>query len=127
MSTAYSSFTSESVQRMLAFLPRFEHGDFLDVEAQYLSGQYPPPVDQLTSEIYDSGFIFPFDWVDWHWRDKLAAVEDADILTLRKLMTSFVRGDRFCGGALAGLCSNGSVERVLRRLKVLAATGIEGL
>lgn len=124
MESPYPPFSPESIQRMLSFLPAFERGDFQDASDFYMrSGQNPPQVNELISAVYDSGFVFPFDWGGWNWRGALEEIDTAKVLTLRKLMTAFVRGDRFSGGAMPGLCSDGSVQRVLRRLSVIAAVG----
>lgn len=127
MAGVYPEFTSESVKRMLAFLPGFERGDFKDAEQQYKeSGQNPEIVDRLLAETYKSGFVVVFDWVKWPSRaevDTATEIARADLLTLRKLLTAYVRADRFSGGTLSGLCSGGKVEMVLRRLKVLHEEG----
>ena len=109
---------------MLSFLPAFERGDFQAASDSYMkSGQNPTEVDELISAVYQSGFVFPFDWSGWNWRRVLQEIDTADLITLRKLMTAFVRGDRFSGGAMPGLCSDGSVQRILQRLRAVAATG----
>jgi hypothetical protein len=124
MGSPYPPFTPDSIERMLSFLPALERGDFRDASDFYMkSGQNPPLVDELISAVYRSGFVFPFDWGGWNWRRELEDINNADVLTLRKLMTAFVRGDRFCGGAMPGLCSDGSVQRVLQRLQVISAAG----
>jgi hypothetical protein len=120
----YPPFTDESIHRMLAFLPRFESGEFRDVHSHYLqAGKDSRLVDELISEVYQSGFVLPFNWTDWDWRQALASLDHSDLNVVRKLLTSFVRGDRFSGGALAGLCANGTVAAVLRRLKALVQGG----
>jgi len=122
MENPYPPFTSESVQRILSFLPAFERGEFKDAIDLYMkSGQNPPQVDELICAVYRSGLVFPFNWGGWNWRGALQTIDNADVLTLRKLMTAFVRGDRFSGGAMPGLCADGSVQRVLDRLRVIAA------
>ena len=124
MENPYPPFTSESIQRLLSFLSAFERGDFKDASDSYMkSGQNPPQVDELISAVYQSGFVFPFDWTSWNWREALKSVDTADLLTLRKLMTAFVRSDRFCGGAMPGLCSDGSVQHILQQLRAFVATG----
>src|SRR4051794_40911062 len=101
METPYPPFTSESIQRMLSFLPAFERGDFQGASDFYMKlGQNPPQVDELIFAVYRSGFVFPFDWSGWKWRSVLQEIDTADVLTLRKLMTAFVRSDRFSGGAM---------------------------
>ena len=112
---------------MLAFLPAFERGDFRDAIEFYMQrGSDPPQVYDLASEVGHSGFVFPFDWA--HWPEAGAAtlpdgIASADILTLRKLMTAFVRADHFSGGSFSENCSNGTIERILRRLERLSAAG----
>lgn len=119
-------FTRESIQRMLSFLPAFERGEYAGADAAYMqTGRDLPSVGALRSEVYQSGFAFPFDWSGWKEGRamRLTDVATADLLTLRKLLTAFVRNDRFCGGALSAKCSDGWVEQILRRLRVLADGG----
>ncbi|HEV8293657.1 MAG TPA: DUF6508 domain-containing protein [Tepidisphaeraceae bacterium] len=123
MESPYPPFSAESVQKMLAFLPAFERGDYRQVHDSYLqSGVYAQQVEDLIATVYSSGFVYPFDWP--HWEEvRSMKPEDAaraDMLTLRKLMTAFVRNDRFCGGAMADKCAHGWIEAILRRLQVLA-------
>jgi hypothetical protein len=126
MQNPYPPCTPESIQQILSFLPAFERGDFRDAHDFYMqSGQNPPRVDELISAVYRSGFVFPFDWIAWDKRGALRAIDTADVLTLRKLMTAFVRGDRFHGGAMPRLCADGTVQKVLHRLSVIAAHGGE--
>lgn len=126
MENPYQPFTPESVQRMLSFLPAFERGDFRGALDSYMkSGQNPPQVDELISAVYRSGFVLQFDWMQWSSRIALQTVDSADILTLRKLMTCFVRGDRFCGGAMPKRCADGSIQRVLERLHIIASANSE--
>lgn len=109
---------------MLTFLPAFERGEFKNAHDQYLeSGFNPANVDALVDEFYDSGFVFPFNWIDWDRRRVLEAIDSADIQTLRKLLTAFIRQDRFSGGTMAAACASGSVQRVLQRLSKLAEIG----
>ena len=123
MDDPYSPFTPGSTHRMLAFLPFFERGMFKTANEHYLqTGQNTPHVDRLVAEIYDSGFALPFDWTNWNAESALARLEHADLQALRKLLTAFARGDRMSGGTLAALCADGTIERVLRRLKTLAET-----
>lgn len=115
-------FSLSSVQQMLAFLPALERGDFRDAAAQYLrTGQNPPRVEELCDAVQSSGFAVPLPLVGWDGRRELRAVETADLVTVRMLMSDFASADRLCGGLMAGLCADGSIERVLRRLSVLAA------
>jgi Family of unknown function (DUF6508) len=130
-SSSYPSFSGASVDRMLAFLPEFERGDFATALQYYkATGKDLPQVERLCSEVYRSGFVFPFDWLAWKKQEASSAlttesVARADMLSLRKIMTACVRQDRFCGGFLSSVCSSGLVKRVLERLRDLQTTVAE--
>src|SRR5262249_40804906 len=88
------------------------------------TGQYLPQVNRLYREVYDSGFVFPFDWLAWKKQEGKSAVTteavaQADLLSLRKIMTACVRQDRFYGGFLGAGCCSGLVKGVLERLRDL--------
>ncbi len=44
-------------------------------------------------------------------------IEEADLLTIVKLLTSLIRGDRFCEGHLLSVMGDGTILRILNRLK----------
>ena len=46
-----------------------------------------------------------------------SSLETADLTTLRKLLTTHVRADRFSEGHLAGVLQSGHIVAVLRRLR----------
>jgi hypothetical protein len=121
----HPDFTTASVDRMLAFLPEFERGDFASADRHFQqTGRYLPQVERLCREVYSSGFVFPFDWLAWKREEAQSAltteaVAQADTLSLRKIMTACVRQDRLCGGFLPYVCSSGLVWRVLERLREL--------
>jgi Family of unknown function (DUF6508) len=48
-----------------------------------------------------------------------ALLAQADLLTLRKLLTAHVRQDRFIEGHLAQMLENGHISAILRRLREL--------
>jgi len=124
-----STPTPENMDRVLAFLPYFENASshFYDVETDNLSMDpyvYAPEVDRFVGTLYGEGFIFPFDWSAW--KDEAARyvagpslLDNADLATLRKLLTLHVRADRFNSGHLAGMIDNGHILVILRRLKAI--------
>jgi len=113
----------QQVDAVLEFLPAFESpgykfGEWTD--AGYFS--YSPEVDDLIRTLYEQNFLLPFDWTRWkeeaqRYRSGPGALETADLLTLRKLLTTHVRADRFVEGHLASVLETGHVTAVLRRLK----------
>jgi hypothetical protein len=109
---------------MLRHLDSFRRGTFDAADKHYkTTGQNPACVDAFASDVYRSGFVLPFDWTTWDVKQALNEVEAADLETLRKLLTSSVRQERFCGGFLTGICANGTVQKVLLRLEVIAGEG----
>ena len=124
MEHPYPAFTVESIQRMLSFLPAFQRGDFRKAIDFYMrSGRNAPMVDELISAVYESGFVLA-SARDWDWREALQDIDNADLTTLRELVTAFVRADRFRGGAMSGWCADGSIRRVLDRLDLIARNGV---
>lgn len=113
----------DSIDRLLALLPEFERGDFTTADAHYRrTGQYLPQVVRLCEKISESGLALSFDWVSWKKVDAPGVLTEegiarADLLTLRKVLSYCVEQDRFFGGFLPMVCSNGLILSVLQRLR----------
>ncbi len=89
---------------------------------------YPAPVMTFFRSFDDSGLFIPFDWGNWqNEAARLCAdpslIQNADLLTIRQLLTTHVRKERFCEGHLAALCASGHIVSVLKRLKQLWELG----
>jgi hypothetical protein len=119
--------TSASIQALVDFLPLLESADFSPGELKTPEGQLPyfaysKQVDAFISALYKHGWILGSDWSAWQEQAE-AYVRDPDSLknasaeTLRKLLTTHARKDRFCDGHLAVMFQNGHLVAVLRRLK----------
>jgi len=71
---------------------------------------------------YEENFVQPFDWTNWSNEHKPELnlegfIEEADLLTIVKLLTSHIRGDRFCEGHLLSVMGDGTILKILNRLK----------
>ena len=71
--------------------------------------------------LYERGFVRRFDWPRWQdqaarYVEDPAAVEDADLETLCRLLTTHLRKDRFCDGHMAEMHRRGHLLAILRRL-----------
>jgi hypothetical protein len=74
-------------------------------------------------------FLTPseFAWAAWRAeahrlvRDP-AAIRDADLLTIRRLLASLWHQDRVSGGTFSSACSHGVMLAILQRLQVNAPT-----
>lgn len=125
----YPHFSFNSIDDMLAFLPEFERGEFASADRHYQqTGKHLPQVQRFRNAIYATGFAFPFERVAWEEQEgQIATSSDripgADLLTLRKILTAFVRQEEFLEGFIPIVCSDGSVQRVIERLRQLRPPG----
>ena len=69
--------------------------------------------------IVEMELIVVFDWSHFDEGRKLlqSGLEDADIVTLCKILTAIVRNDRFCDGALAHAMENGTILNILKAMQ----------
>lgn len=79
--------------------------------------------------VYQVRISIDVDWSPWEEGKRLVEnpdtdYESIDIPTKCKLITAFVRNDRFCSGALASRCKEGTILRILTSIRhqILAAT-----
>jgi hypothetical protein len=89
---------------------------------------YPIPVMAFFRSFHDSGLFIPFDWPSWqNEAERICAdpslIQKADLQTIRRLLTTHVRKERFCEGHLSSLCKSGHIVSVLKRLKQLWELG----
>ena len=119
--------SKDSIDRLLALLPEFERGEFATADAYYRqTGQYLPQVFRLCEKISESGLALSFDWMSWKKSESSRVLTEegiaqADLLTLRRILTYCVEQDRFFGGFLPMVCSNGLILAILRRLQEVRA------
>lgn len=118
---------------ILAYLPIFERPGYSFGEWHNEPGVFPfwaasPEATAFIAALHHEQFITPFDWVSWAEEARRyseggeAALATADLTTLRKLWTSYVRADRFSEGALASAFESGQITALLRRLRQIRDT-----
>lgn len=81
-------------------------------------------VIKFEKEAYGLNIIINFDWPAWDEGRRLARgpldrIDQIDLITACKLITAFIRNDRFCDGALAGSFESGLMLRILKRIRQL--------
>jgi hypothetical protein len=118
---------SRQLDAILRFLPIFERPGCVFGEWHSPGEQFPyhdvsREVMDFCQALYDQQIVFSFDWPSWQDEARRlyfdpVALEKADLLTLRKLLTTHVRKDRFVGGHLASMFECGHITAILRRLK----------
>ena len=118
---------------ILAFLPELESPDFVAEEVCAPEGQFPfyslsETGGRLMVACYQAGIMVDFDWTKWEapareLMQKPRALEQADLLTLRKLLTGHLRNDRFCEGHFGEVLESGHIAAILRRVAYLLGAG----
>jgi hypothetical protein len=111
---------------LLRFLPIFEQPGYVFGEWRSAEGQFPyysmhREATEFVQTLYGQQVVFSFDWRNWQQEAERfvadpEALGTADLLTLRKLLTTHVRRDRFVEGHLASMLECGHITAILRRL-----------
>jgi len=121
--------TGAQIEAVLAFLPVLEDSGFSAGQWHMPEGQFPyfaltDVAIAFIQALYANRFVYPFDWPSWQaeaqrYLEDPGALQDADLETLRKLVTTLVRKDRFVEGYLASMFEEGHLLAILRRLQQL--------
>lgn len=128
--------TRAQVDRVLAFLSLLEapgadfgqdHAPTLDkkTHAWHVGfAELSPLAAEFLQALYDTGFIFSFDWVSWQrqarrYVDSPSLLASARFATLRSLLTTHARADRFVEGRFLAMLRSGHIAAILRRLAEL--------
>lgn len=98
-----------------------------------LDGRLQEFTHELLQTLFETGFLMVFNWHEWLNRNEVfkdlnkdiqEEIKYADLETLRKLMTSYVRGDRFIErgdrfieGLLERVVVDGKLQCILQRLR----------
>lgn len=128
------------LEKLLPFLDQFERPDFTFAHFRPGRPASPGRIGEIGSftmtdsalafikAAYEADCVEEFDWTRWsetdHARKLLAdppQIDHADASTLIRLLTVYLRKDRFVDGALAKAFDQGALTRILRRAKTLAA------
>lgn len=122
--------TLTDIDALLAFLPGFRERDRRFVHTE-------PSVENNWGYRYEPDVAAFFRvasaecWMDHDYDPERAttllkdsrAIADANLLTLRTLMTACVRGEKFCDGWWASILQDGTLLAVLERLETIRGPG----
>ena len=129
----------ERLNALAAFAPEFESPDFSFSFGKMVGNpgcmpyyQLSPVVAGFVDACYKTGWVQPFDWVEWkgtaeaaRLRDDRTALEESTREQLGRLLTVLIRQDRFVEGALGSSYELGLLTGIVRRIAVLAAANGE--
>lgn len=124
---------NEAIRALLVHRPTFDRpeaelwtqvgGDRLpDGSITVPDASYAPEVLAFVRDLYDLGFVVPFDWPNWEEGSRLfnapEGIARASLEDCVKLLTAIVRHDRFVWGEAFGL-DRGIFRLILQRLQIL--------
>jgi hypothetical protein len=118
----------EELNKLVKFIDFFQRLDATTSENEKRNMLACEEIREFHDELCNTGFLIVFDWKSWlHENEAYKHIANdieehimkADIATLRKLMTSYIRGDRFTEGLFVGVIINGHVTKILTRLREL--------
>jgi len=118
------------IDALLSFLPVFSNPEYEPVEAVIAGWSggsvWDAHLMRFHQALYDNGFVYPFDWASWEERaEELlgdpSRLAEADLQTIRMLITAHVRKERFSEGHLPEMVRCGHIAALLRRLAAIRA------
>lgn len=122
-----NQITVEQIDAVLPFLEVFETPGFSPGEMHIEEGRFPwfeesEDVIRFVEEVYENNLFVQFDWSSWQeeaekYFESPEGLSSANLDTIRKLLTTHVRKDRFCEGHLAAMFESGHIVAILRRLQ----------
>ena len=133
------SMTAEDWKPLLDLIPVIEETEtFTEPRAasytddnilSYRPPKEAPVIYTFLEVVYQIPIIIDFHWSAWDEGRELADNPDTDydsidIPTKCKLITAFVRNDRFCDGALASRFEDGTILRILKSIRKQVSPGV---
>lgn len=126
--TYNANLSVADLDRLLSYLDYFQDPDSVfGYEANGYMCQ-TQEVSNFCTTLDDTGFLLVFNWHEWLAQHEVykdlehstaSSLVNADLDTLRKLMTSYIRGDRFNEGLFIEVCRKGHIASILLRLREL--------
>jgi hypothetical protein len=120
----------KNIDTILEYIPYFESSESefyeIDTDKSLMDPYfYSEKTSEFIKALYENNFIQAFDWSQFNTLEKVENIENADIDTLIKILTAYVRADRFSSGSIANLIKKGYLLRILYRLKEIQMNNIK--
>jgi len=132
ISTHLKKLSENDWEKLFALIPQIESSkDFIE-SGGIIEGKKDPESFIITpiietkvvldfeSIMYELGLVIPFNWSIWDEGREIVEkgnYSNLDTITLLKILTSFIRNNRFCDGALAARFEDRAIEKVLKEIK----------
>ena len=132
ISVHIKNLSKEEWSRLFALIPIIESaenfiesGGFIE-DKEYPSSLMITPIIEskvvldFESIMYELELVIPFNWSKW---DKGRYIVNKgkycnlNTITLLKILTAFIRNNRFCDGALSAKFEDRTIEKILKELK----------
>jgi hypothetical protein len=112
----------ENIDTILEYIPYFESSDNefyeIDTDKSIMDPYfYSEKTSEFIKALYENNFIQAFDWSQFNTLENVENIEKTDIETITKILTAYIRADRFSSGSVANLIKEGHLLRILYRLK----------
>ncbi|MBD8497307.1 DUF6508 domain-containing protein [Paenibacillus arenosi] len=122
-----ADLSQTEINRLLMYLDYFQNQNTFTVQKNGYECENET-IMEFRKALTETRFLIVFNWIDWlneheiykdTSRDVVIPIRNADMETLRKLMTSYIRGDRFNEGLFIDVIKKGVVAAILERVKEL--------
>ena len=124
------------IDALLRFLPSFKRQGFWFERVVWESGQVSyveksPEAEMFLRALRDNGWVVPTGGRSWSKEAEKrmgdsSRVERADLLTLRRLFSSWIQRDKMLPGHLGALYERGDLTAALERLQTLSQSSSSG-
>ena len=132
INSVISKLSKKDWQKLFDLIPEIEKtknfiesGGWVEVPDNPEGFVIKPVIEkQIVWDVVDTldelNLLIAFDWGKWDEGRKIASNQDfknRDTITLLKLISAFIRNNRFCDGALEGRFSDRSIEKILKQIR----------
>ncbi|MDO8869643.1 MAG: DUF6508 domain-containing protein [Methanobacteriaceae archaeon] len=117
-----STLSLENIDAILEYIPYFESLKKecykIDPDKSLMDPYfYSEKTSEFINALYENNFIQALDWSEFNTLESVENIEHTDIDTLVKILTAYIRADRFSSGSVANFIKEGHLLRILYRLR----------
>jgi hypothetical protein len=117
-----NTMNDNAVDKMVSYLAYFsEKNKWVSDDCLGPILDYSDEIDNFMKDFYDTKFWYNFKWSEWEegreYIKNPELISELDITTLRMLLTSIMRAERFSDGVLLDNIENGVIKNILFKLK----------